>query len=67
MPNQPSLPEIFTFQKSPTNFQDIFFDSHAHIQYDEFPDKQKLVDQSKEINLRGIVCVGIDHTSSRQS
>jgi TatD DNase family protein len=64
MPKSPSIPEIFTFQKQPTNFQDVYFDSHAHIQYPEFPDTQSLVQKSKAVDLRGIVCVGINHESS---
>ena len=67
MSDSPSIKEIFTFQKSPTKFEDVFFDSHAHIQYPEFKDTQKVVNDSKDINLRGIVCVGIDHKTSLEA
>lgn len=64
MPKSPSIPEIFTFQKHPTKFEDVYFDSHAHIQYPEFPDTKDIVQKSKAVDLRGIVCVGIDKASS---
>ncbi len=67
MSNSPSVPEIFKFQKSPTKKSDVFFDSHAHIQYPEFKDLDPFIQRAKQIGLRGVVCVGIDHKTSQQA
>lgn len=67
MSTQPSIKEIFTFQKSPKTFQDLFFDSHAHIQYPEFKDLNQTIHSAKNVNLRGIICVGIDEETSQKS
>lgn len=67
MSDSPSLKDIFTFRKQPQSFQDIFFDSHAHIQYPEFKNLDEVIQNAKDVNLRGIVCVGIDKESSQKS
>lgn len=63
----PSIQDIFTFKAKPTSWQDIYFDSHAHIQYPEFTDKNQIIQNAKDVNLRGIVCVGTDINTSTES
>ena len=67
MTAKPTLPQIFTFQKNPTCWEDVFFDSHAHIQYPEFPDKNLIINNAKSVKLQGIVCVGTELTTSQQA
>jgi TatD DNase family protein len=67
MANQPSVKDIFTFKQKSKSFQDVFFDSHAHIQYPDFTNLPQTIQNAKDVNLRGIVCVGIDKESSLKS
>lgn len=68
MSNSPTVKDIFTFRQNPTSKKDVFFDSHAHIQSEPFDqNRQQIIQNAKDINLRGVVCVGINLHSSQKS
>jgi len=68
MSNSPTVKDIFTFRQNPTSKKDVFFDSHAHIQSEPFDqNRQQIIQNAKDINLRGVVCVGINLQSSQKS
>lgn len=61
------MPDLFYFDSSPTSFSDIFGDSHAHIQYEDFDaDRDEVIQRAKDAGLKFIVCIGTNLESTKQ-
>lgn len=60
----PQMKDVFYFNSEPKSFEDIFFDSHAHIQYDLSITTEDVIKNAKSAKLNKIVCVGTDAKTS---
>ena len=60
--------DIFKFNSKVKSFEEIFFDSHCHIQFDDIDESiDSIVLKAQQAGLNKLVVVGIDHKSTLNS
>src|SRR6056300_699141 len=59
------MQDIFYFENKVNSFQDIFFDSHCHIQFDKLDESpDSIILQAQKAGLNKLIVVGIDKEST---
>ncbi len=61
------MQDLFLFQSRVKSFDQIFFDSHAHLQYPLNQDISQVVSEAKQVGLAYLICVGTDAKNSLQA
>ena len=61
------MKDIFHFNSKVKSFQDVFFDSHCHVQFKELDDEpiESIVGKAQTAGLNKLVLIGIDEASSQ--
>ena len=58
----------FYFESKPQTKQDIFFDSHCHLQYEPLSlELADVVQQAQQVGLKKLICIGTDYESSQKA
>ena len=62
------MQDHFYFESKPQSKQDLFFDSHCHLQYAPISENlEQTIQDAKAVGLKKLICIGIDYKTSVQA